>query len=122
MLFLCVLLPWYISFNGFISSSIIGSAGILLEWIEFPQKIEELLRIRFHLENERVWEKCYDELLTISNESDIEEKIHFILHRVVDEKIIKTAEYQFRHLILNLGYIHQKQSYWKYMRGIFRSE
>lgn len=80
------------------------------------------MRIRFHLENERVWEKCYDELLTISNESDIEEKIHFILHRVVDEKIIKTAEYQFRHLILNLGYIHQKQSYWKYMRGIFRSE
>lgn len=100
--------------------ALVRKETMLAEWIEFPQKIEELLRIRFHLENKQVWEKCYDELLTISSESDIEEKIHFILHRAVDEKIIKTAEYQFRHLILNLGYIHQKQSYWKYMRGIFR--
>lgn len=93
---------------------------VIAACIEFPHKIEELLSQRYGIRNEAVLKLCCDSLLEISEEEGIERNLQEILQEAIADAGLKTAKYQLLNLILKLGYIHNGESYWQYMRRIFQ--
>lgn len=93
---------------------------VIAQYIEFPDKIGALLNKKFGINDNQICQQCCEELLKLSNTENIEDKIQDILKDKMEEKKLKTAKYQMLHLISEIGYAHNGESYWKYMRKIFQ--
>ena len=49
----------------------------------------------------------------------MDNKIQGILYGVVEDANLQMAKYQIKDIITKLGYVHNGQTYWNYMRSIF---
>lgn len=87
---------------------------------EFPGKMEDLLCRHFGIEDEQKGKKCCAEILNICNETNLEENIQQILQDAVEKREAQTAKYQIKAMMTETGYAHTGQTYWQYMRGIFK--
>lgn len=63
--------------------------------------------------------KCYEKILDISEESNLDDQIQSILYQVLKAGSLETAKYQIKDMIMQLGYAYNGQTYWEYMRKIF---
>lgn len=88
--------------------------------IEFPHKIVRVLNERYDIDDEKMCQKCCQEILNISDECGIDRKIENILQGIIERDRIQTAKYQFKELVVKMGYISSGQSYWAYMRRILQ--
>ena len=90
------------------------------KFIEFPKKVEELLKNHFGISEEALWMQCFKEILDISSTDSLEEKTEAILQGKIEESKLETAKYHFKALISKMGYVQQGKSYWMYMREMFQ--
>lgn len=88
--------------------------------VEFPHKIQELLREHFGITDAAICKKCFENILDVSDESSVRDQICNTLQTVLEGKNLKTAIYQFSALVTDLGYVHTGKTYWEYMREVFR--
>lgn len=99
--------------------SLVRKETIIAKYIDFPRKVEGLLREHFSI-CEEVWRECFEKILDLSEVDDLVEKIETILQGVMEEQQLKTAKYQFADLVSRMGYVNEGKSFWKYMRTIFQ--
>lgn len=88
--------------------------------VEFPEKLYEILMDRFHVEDEQKCQSCVMELLSLSTNELLEEKITGILQNIVTDAHLKTAKYQILNLIDKMGYVNENKSYWQFTREMFQ--
>ena len=87
---------------------------------EFPGKMKDLLCGHFGIEDEQKGKQCCARILNICRKENLEENIEQILNDAVEERNIQTAKYQIRAMVAGIGYAHAEQTYWQYMREIFK--
>lgn len=97
---------------------LVKEESIIDKLIEFPHKIDDLLNRHFGVIDEQKRTKCCNELLNISEESNID-KIQNILQNIIEEGRLETAKYQFNDLVRKSKYAQMGVTYWNYMRQIF---
>ena len=90
------------------------------KYVEFPNKLLEIMEERFEVKDKEGCNKCVDLLLSLSDDNNLEDCIFEILNGVVENKHIKTAQYQFLDKIKQCGYATQGLDYHKYMRKLFQ--
>lgn len=93
---------------------------VVAKSVDLVRKMREILVDRFGVMDNKVCNKCVDELLAISNTNDLMTVIENKLDNVVEQKYISTAKYQFEDLLSKFGYMENGYSYWSYMREMFK--
>lgn len=88
--------------------------------VDFPHRVEDLLKDRFHVENQKKREKCCEDILNISDAENIGELIDKALKGVVDDSCLQTAKYQLIDWMNKQNYANRNQTYWRYMRYILQ--
>ncbi len=88
--------------------------------VAFPRKVKELLEEHFEISDELLCEKCFRAILNISDETDMENRIQRILQEALKGDRLLTATHQFMDLVSKTGYAHSSQTYWNYMRSVFK--
>ncbi|MBD5519990.1 MAG: hypothetical protein HDR03_01980 [Lachnospiraceae bacterium] len=99
--------------------ALVREETVIAKVIEVPHKIENLLDERFGVCEEHMRKKCCKSILDICDAADMDNKIQGILYGVVEDANLQTAKYQIKDIIIKLGYVHNGQTYWNYMRSIF---
>lgn len=100
--------------------ALVRDETVIAKSVEFPHKIEQLLNKHFGISDEQISRTCCDTLLTISDEKAIDVKVQEVLQEAIMDERLQTAKYQFVKMISKLGYIHNGESYWQYMRNVFQ--
>lgn len=88
--------------------------------VEFPHRIDDLLRGRFKISDEMKRKQCCDKIFDIANEANLDDEIQNILCGAIEGGILQTAKFQIKDKVIKLGYAHNGQTYWEYMREVFR--
>lgn len=88
--------------------------------VEFPHKVRELLNEHFGITDEQVCRNCYEDILNISDNKCVKDRVQEILQNAITGKTLQTATCQFSALIAKLGYAHYGDTYWEYMREVFK--
>lgn len=99
--------------------ALVRSETAIAKFIEFPHKIEDLLNKHFGICDEQKRKKCCKKILDISDEINLDDKIQNILYGMIEDNSLQTAKYQIKDKVTRLGYAHNGQTYWEYMRRIF---
>lgn len=100
--------------------ALVEKETVISKTVEFPHRIDDLLNSHFGIIDEQMRKECCNAILNISDENDIEDKLQEILKNVVESSRQKTLKYQLEDWISKLGYVHIGQTYWKYIRDIFK--
>lgn len=88
--------------------------------IDFPHKIDDLLKIRFGVSDVEKREKCCNKILEISSISNMGNVIDNALQEVVAEHILPTVKYQLIDWVTKQRYVHKNLTYWKYIRDVLK--
>lgn len=100
--------------------SMVKKETAIVQYINFPRKVEELLKEHFNVHEEKLWKSCYERILGLSEKENIESQIQTILNGALEQQQIQTAKYQFINLVLKVGYVQERKSFWEYVRTIFQ--
>lgn len=100
--------------------ALVEQETILGSKVDFPHRIDDLLEKHFGVDDAEKRKKCCNEILEISSVSNMENVIDNTLRGVVAEHILPTVKYQLVDWVTKQGYAHTNQTYWKYIRGVFK--
>ena len=93
---------------------------VIAKSVEFPHRINDLLHEHFGIVNEYVRDRCCNAILDISDDNNIVDMIQGILQGVIEDSELQTAVYHLNDWVMRCGYAQNGNTYWKYMRDIFR--
>lgn len=93
---------------------------ILSALIDFPHRVDELLKKEFGLSDEEDRKRCRDGILKIAETDNIDEAIYETLQCLVEENELTTAKHKLAKWIKEQKYVHEHQTYWIYMRRVLR--
>ncbi|MCX4350435.1 MAG: hypothetical protein OSJ60_02245 [Lachnospiraceae bacterium] len=99
--------------------ALVRAETMIAKYIEYPHKIEDLLKERYGITDVEKRNKCCNMILDISEENKLNDKIQNILCQMIKDVSLETAKYQIKDMIMQLGYAHNGQTYWECMRKIF---
>lgn len=100
--------------------ALVEQETILGSKVDFPHRIDDLLEKHFKVSDMEKRIKCCNEILGISSVSNMESVIENALREVVAEHILPTVKYQLVDWVTKQGYAQTNQTYWEYIRGIFK--
>lgn len=100
--------------------ALVKAETVIEQFVKFPNRIDELFCSLFETCDLQKKDKCFDAVLNISNEKNVEEMLQDILQGQIEDTQLKTIKYKLNDWIQKAGYIHTGQTYWKYMREIFK--
>lgn len=95
------------------SETVLGSA------VEFPRKIDDLLKNHFGVSSGEKREICCNKILNISEVNSMAEIIEKALQSVIEDDKHLTAKYQLINWVIKQKYVYTTKTYWEYMRKIF---
>lgn len=84
--------------------------------IDFPHRIDDLLKGRFGVNDTEKRKGCCDKLLEISSTNNIEGEVERALQGAISGRVFSTAKYQLTDWIRSQDYVRTNQTYWMYMR------
>lgn len=88
--------------------------------VDFLHKVRDILERHYNVSDTAICDKCVEEVLEISDASNLRRSIAGKLEGIMAQSDLNTAKYQFEDIILKMGYIQKGYSYWKYMRNMFQ--
>ena len=100
--------------------SLVRKESVIEKFFEYPQRLNDLLKEHFEISDDEKREECCEKILTIESDEDIHGQLHGILSGIINEKWADTANYQLEHMIKKVKYVNAGQTYWNYMRDVFR--
>lgn len=100
--------------------ALVEQETILGSKVDFPHRIDDLLENHFGVIDIEKRKICCNRILEISSVSNIESVIDHALQEVVAEHVLPTAKYQLADWVIKQRYAHMNQTYWKYIRGVFK--
>lgn len=100
--------------------SLVRKESVIKKYIEYPQRLEDLLKEHFEISDNKKRKECCEQILTIESDENIREQLHSILSGIIKEKWADTANYQLEAMIKKVKYAYAGQTFWNYMRDIFR--
>ncbi len=100
--------------------ALVREETILSSLVEFPHKIDGLLKEEFGISDAEDRKKCCDELLKIAETDNMDKAIYGVLQCLVEENELTTAKHKLTKWIKEQKYVYGHQTYWIYMREIFR--
>ena len=87
--------------------------------VNLPVKLEEILEERFKVSNIELRKACVQSILALSDVGSLHERVREILLPVLQEKDLRTAEYQIVDILGKCEHIEKKQTYFGYLKYLF---
>lgn len=100
--------------------ALVKQETILGSKVDFPNRIDDLLEKHYGISDVQKRRKCCNDILEISSESSMENVIVNALKEAAVRHNLRTAKYQLADWVAKQEYVHTNQTYWKYMRDIFK--
>ena len=100
--------------------SLVRKESVIEKFFEYPQRLNDLLKEHFEISDNEKREECCEKILNIESDENIHGQLHSILSGIISEKWEDTANYQIADMIKKVKYVNAGQTYWNYMRDIFR--
>lgn len=100
--------------------ALVANETVLSSMVEFPHRIDGLLKNHLGVSNMQIRENCRNKILNLSDVNGMDEMIEITLQGVIEDDRLLTAKYQLIDWVKKQKYTLALQSYWKYMRNIFR--
>lgn len=100
--------------------ALVNEETVIGKVVEFPHRIDDLLKEHYGVVNEQRRKRCCDAILNISDESEIDGQLQEILQGIIESSSLKTLEYQLKDWIITMKYAGNGKTYWEYIREIFR--
>ena len=105
---------------GRMYKELVKNETVIAKSVEFPHRINDLLNEHLGIVDKRIRESCCNAILDISDDKSIIDIIQRILQGLIDDSKLQTAKYHLEDWVMKCGYAHNGNTYWKYMRDIFR--
>ncbi|MCH5267164.1 MAG: hypothetical protein J1E62_02365 [Lachnospiraceae bacterium] len=99
--------------------SLVAKETVIEKSVEFPHRIDDLLNQHLGISDEHARKTLCNAILSLSNDCSIDDDIHNILEDAVGAETLLTIKNQLKDWLVKLGYIHNSQTYWEYMRILF---
>lgn len=99
--------------------ALVGKESIIEKVIEFPHRIDDLMKERFEITDIQIRQECCEKILSFSDEENIEEQLQKALGNVLMNANGNTLKYQLKDWLKKIGYIQNKQTYWQWTRNLF---
>ena len=100
--------------------SLVRKDSAVNKFIAFPYRLNDLLEKHFGMSDTKSREECCEKILAIKSKDDLIGQIQDILAVAIKGKLADTAKYQLEAMIRKVNYAESKQTYWQYMRDIFK--
>lgn len=98
---------------------LVHNENVIEKVVDFPHRLDDLLKEHFGIKNMEIRKGCCEEILSISDVENIEEKLQQILHNILSDNRQKTLKNQLKDWINRIGYANNYQTYWQYVRKMF---
>lgn len=99
---------------------LVKNESVIAEFVELPHRINDLLNKHYGIAIECVRDRCCNAILNISDDKNIVDIIRGILKGTIKDDKLQTAIYHLKDWVMKCGYAQNGDTYWKYMRDIFR--
>lgn len=100
--------------------ALVKNESVIVKAVEFPHRLNDLLNGYFGIVNECVRDRCCNAIFDISDDKNIVDIIQGVLQGTIEDSKFQTAIYHLNDWVIRCGYAHNGDTYWKYMRNIFR--
>lgn len=100
--------------------SLVREESVIEKFIEFPKRIDELLKEHFKIADDEKRRECCEKIFALKSEENLHEQIHTILSGIIKAEYADTAKYQLAYMIKRVKYAKFGQTYWRCMRNIFK--
>lgn len=100
--------------------SLVREESVIEKFIEFPKRIDELLKEHFKIADDEKRRECCEKIFALKSEENLHEQIHTILSGIIKAEYADTAKYQLAYMIKRVKYAKSGQTYWRCMRNIFK--
>lgn len=100
--------------------NLVARETVLGDLVEFPHRIDDLLKKHFEISDEKMRRKCCNAILDIKETIGVENMVGAALRKTIEDKYILTAKGQLVNWIIKRGYLKRNQTYWEYMREVLR--
>lgn len=100
--------------------SLVNNETAIGKIVEFPHRIDDLLKKNYEIIDRDIRKEYCNAILNITDDKEIDNKLQETFQGIISEDLQKTLKYQLKDWLTKLGYVHVGQTYWKYMRGIFK--
>lgn len=99
--------------------TLVGKESVIEKTIEFPHRIDDLMKERFAIVDTQTRWACCEKILDFSQEENIEEMLQEVLQNVIKNDSGNTLKHQLKDWLKKIGYIQNKQTYWQWTRNLF---
>ena len=100
--------------------TLVRKDSVINKFMEFPYRIDDLLEKHFKISDIKSRNRCCENIFEIKSNDDLIGQIQAILVGVIEERLVDTAKYQLESMIKKMYYAESGQTYWQYMRDIFK--
>lgn len=100
--------------------ALVRDESVIAGLVEFPHRIDDLLKGRFQISDEQERKQYCNMIFDISDETNLDAQLQNILCDAIEYKDLQTAKYQIKDKVIKSGYAQDRQTYWGYMREVFR--
>ena len=100
--------------------ALVKNETVIAKAVEFPHRLNDLLNEHFGIVNECIRDSCCNAILDLLDDKNIVDIIQEILQGTIEDSKLRTATYHLNDWVIRCGYAHNGDTYWKYMRNIFR--
>ena len=98
---------------------LVRKESIIQKIVEFPHRLDDLLKKHYGIDDKEIRQKCCDSVLTLTDRDCIEESLEKILQNIIPYDKAKTLKFQLKDWINKAEYANTKKTYWQYMRNLF---
>lgn len=105
---------------GKVYKALVAKETAIGSMIEFPHRVDDLLRNHLNVSNMQSREICRNKILNISKADNMAMLIQMALQGVIEDDKLLTAKYQLIDWVTKQKYAHTSQTYWEYMRNVFK--
>lgn len=99
---------------------LVSEETVIGKTIGFSHKLDNLMKNHFGVNDTQIRENCCNHILNLFSENNMDNILCNILKGVMDETRMRTAMYQLRDWIKQIGYAQAGKTYWQYMRSLFQ--
>ena len=100
--------------------SLVRKESVIRKLIEFPHRMNDLLKHHFEILDTKSRKDCCEKIFAIQSKADLLGQIQSILDGVIQENRMNTAKYQIEDMVKKVDYAEARQTYWQYMRDVFK--
>lgn len=100
--------------------ALVNRETVIGKIVEFPHRMDDLLKKQYEIADRDIRKECCNAVLNLSDHKEMKSKLQETFQGIIGEDSQQTLVYQLEDWVTKLGYVQAGQTYWAYVRAMFK--